>query len=540
MNTEAPQSDVGRDHERTKKRKRAPYVPAACSNCKRSHTACSNSRPCTRCIERGLEDSCRDGPASSSSRKRHLRLHEDDARNTTPIKIDSLLSLGDSAASLHSLAALSSSQQTNIQLNDSMRDNSITAYAPDQGEGNQNTADAIGATVAMISHPHTHALAHEQLRAELNSLWANYRSLENALVITLQECSSLRETVTQQSVILSQLAQNSVSTETALGDLPASLQKLIEGGPGAGSSVVDGCVTPVQDSSDSGSIRSEKKSDKDEPSTIVSCKDPSFQSAMSNWVSFHGSPEQEKERKTWLRDLSDMSAPASCWDLDTGILMECNVQFQELVQYSLSKLRNFFRLWQLVPEWLRDDTFELLDRLRSCNLKFARSKTTWTLANGRTIGVESAFYVTRQEERKEDSPSRNAVVSSDQQFSKGCGPYGTNCANACPTSTPFTQIGDLPGSWKGSVAGEYHILRRKAKGKQTTSFGVDPGVPAPAVDPVAYPSMISSAYFRMVHRVIPLEEALQGNSGQKRYSVLCDKGAACCCSRLTSKVPISV
>ncbi|KAJ2908327.1 Transcriptional regulator of nonfermentable carbon utilization, partial [Coemansia aciculifera] len=38
-----------------------PKAVRACNHCQRSHLTCNNSRPCARCIKRGLAESCVDG-----------------------------------------------------------------------------------------------------------------------------------------------------------------------------------------------------------------------------------------------------------------------------------------------------------------------------------------------------------------------------------------------------------------------------------------------------------------------------------------------
>lgn len=44
-------------------------VKSACSNCRKSKTACSSSRPCTRCVSHGL--SCQDLPRKQRERKKN-------------------------------------------------------------------------------------------------------------------------------------------------------------------------------------------------------------------------------------------------------------------------------------------------------------------------------------------------------------------------------------------------------------------------------------------------------------------------------------
>lgn len=36
-------------------------ISRACNNCQVAHLTCSTSRPCIRCVKRGLQDSCQDG-----------------------------------------------------------------------------------------------------------------------------------------------------------------------------------------------------------------------------------------------------------------------------------------------------------------------------------------------------------------------------------------------------------------------------------------------------------------------------------------------
>ncbi|KAJ2789458.1 Transcriptional regulator of nonfermentable carbon utilization, partial [Coemansia guatemalensis] len=46
----------GQKGRRTKRK-----TQRACNHCQRSHLTCNDSRPCTRCLKRGLGDTCVDG-----------------------------------------------------------------------------------------------------------------------------------------------------------------------------------------------------------------------------------------------------------------------------------------------------------------------------------------------------------------------------------------------------------------------------------------------------------------------------------------------
>ena len=49
--------------------KNRKQVKSACTNCRKSKTACSNSRPCERCKNHGLDD-CQDIPRKKREKKK--------------------------------------------------------------------------------------------------------------------------------------------------------------------------------------------------------------------------------------------------------------------------------------------------------------------------------------------------------------------------------------------------------------------------------------------------------------------------------------
>jgi hypothetical protein len=60
---------------------RKPYVKKACTNCKTAHCACNNQRPCSRCVQLGIESQCQDAerkkPATRKPRKQKRAEHDD-------------------------------------------------------------------------------------------------------------------------------------------------------------------------------------------------------------------------------------------------------------------------------------------------------------------------------------------------------------------------------------------------------------------------------------------------------------------------------
>lgn len=67
-------TDPGSSSEDTKKskttKKRKKKVEIACVYCRRSHMICDDSRPCQRCIKRGISHLCHDEPSNSRQRKK--------------------------------------------------------------------------------------------------------------------------------------------------------------------------------------------------------------------------------------------------------------------------------------------------------------------------------------------------------------------------------------------------------------------------------------------------------------------------------------
>lgn len=68
--------DVKTDPERQERRKRKKKLEIACVYCRRSHMICDESRPCQRCIKRGIGHLCYDEPSNSRQRKKAAALRK--------------------------------------------------------------------------------------------------------------------------------------------------------------------------------------------------------------------------------------------------------------------------------------------------------------------------------------------------------------------------------------------------------------------------------------------------------------------------------
>ncbi|GEQ67787.1 hypothetical protein JCM33374_g1452 [Metschnikowia sp. JCM 33374] len=69
---------------KTKPKRRKKKVEMACVYCRRSHMICDESRPCSRCIKRGIGHLCHDEPASAKQKKKTGSA--DFSRGSTPLE----------------------------------------------------------------------------------------------------------------------------------------------------------------------------------------------------------------------------------------------------------------------------------------------------------------------------------------------------------------------------------------------------------------------------------------------------------------------
>ncbi|KAI9316840.1 hypothetical protein BX666DRAFT_1947429 [Dichotomocladium elegans] len=70
------------DEVGTKQRRKK--ATRACSHCQKAHLTCDDSRPCQRCIKRGLESTCADG-----ARKRAKYLQDDEYGTLATLGLES-------------------------------------------------------------------------------------------------------------------------------------------------------------------------------------------------------------------------------------------------------------------------------------------------------------------------------------------------------------------------------------------------------------------------------------------------------------------
>lgn len=68
--------EVKTEPEKQERRKRKKKLEIACVYCRRSHMICDESRPCQRCIKRGIGHLCYDEPSNSRQRKKAAALRK--------------------------------------------------------------------------------------------------------------------------------------------------------------------------------------------------------------------------------------------------------------------------------------------------------------------------------------------------------------------------------------------------------------------------------------------------------------------------------
>ncbi|GME73460.1 unnamed protein product [[Candida] boidinii] len=100
-------------------RKKVKKTSRACTHCRKAHMTCDDSRPCKRCVAKGLHDSCFDAP-----RKKKKYLMEEEMAsinsNTEPSDSKNIISGNSPAISLNmssntTLSSLNDSQDNNFQ-----------------------------------------------------------------------------------------------------------------------------------------------------------------------------------------------------------------------------------------------------------------------------------------------------------------------------------------------------------------------------------------------------------------------------------------
>eukprot|EP00761_Pharyngomonas_kirbyi_P003625 gb/GECH01003629.1/.p1 GENE.gb/GECH01003629.1/~~gb/GECH01003629.1/.p1 ORF type:complete len:748 (+),score=179.23 gb/GECH01003629.1/:1-2244(+) len=61
--------------------KKRKQVKKACTNCRRTHMSCDDSRPCKRCVKLGIGDQCKDGESKKRGRPRKKPIESDEPLN---------------------------------------------------------------------------------------------------------------------------------------------------------------------------------------------------------------------------------------------------------------------------------------------------------------------------------------------------------------------------------------------------------------------------------------------------------------------------
>jgi len=160
--------------------KRRNQVSRACSNCRKTHAACDNERPCTRCVTHNQSETCVDVPRKKRVNKKQKNMNEESTSSQSP---------SSSSPNTQSNQSPSSISPAPIELNSKIFKVSNTGNSPNltYQDGGFDTAYSR-TTSNSISDQELDLLMREAVHLEEHN-----KNLEVKLVGLTNELSMLKE-----------------------------------------------------------------------------------------------------------------------------------------------------------------------------------------------------------------------------------------------------------------------------------------------------------------------------------------------------------
>lgn len=355
------------------RRPKRKQVKRACVNCRKSHSGCDDLRPCSRCIDNGLESSCADIPRKKRATRRKLpnesglEMGGDGSMMAVPgmvcqdrvcqdggarggktreqeldevarlIDLNSVARAGDGmmghhhgAIDPHHLPPAVSSHPLRLKTEPSTADH---GHAP-------------------INHHHHHHLHHHFPSSSSSSVSSSASapssssssssSLSSSTSPTYASSGLQRAGQPKASDIASGMnkANNYQSLVTELSDLRRYNTRLEH--------TLQNILVEVQQlrSRSDGSSPVRVKTEPSDPATIsTSASQPTVIGA--NVAGVGGSPN--------FHSFGNEVPGIATWRVHDSTLLECNDRFMEIVQQPLETLKNNFKCLQLFPQRLYDE-----------------------------------------------------------------------------------------------------------------------------------------------------------------------------------------
>jgi len=350
------------------RRPKRKQVKRACSNCRKSHSGCNDLRPCSRCVENGLEATCADVP-----RKKRA------TRRKPPTDVSRYVDLG---SLLHQERIyhpeLARSSKTAMDEVASLINFNVAAATRSRiGHCTESpmAVDSMGGAQPAIS---THPL---RLKIEPSSADLHNHLLNSSLFIhsgggarsssrpssTSEIASSMNKANNYQFLVteLTDLRRYNTKLEHTLQDILAEVQQL-------------------RCRNDGASAKTEASSDLSSSSSAA-----------------HANPHSEMDATGGdsNQSLGSQLAGIATWLVHDSTMLECNDRFMEIVQHPFEVLKSNFKCLQLFPQRLYKDFIAFKKSLLYGGGNSSSSKKmNILLPNGEEKSVMMTLQALKQEE----------------------------------------------------------------------------------------------------------------------------------------------
>lgn len=313
------------------KRPKRKQVKRACSNCRKSHSGCDDLRPCSRCIDNGLESSCADVPRKKRATRRKTPGDPSELGDGAPPGMPEMVCqdracqdsrgrtggkmLGRSSSEL--MAGLGSAAAGLVQ----------HQHHPMGGGQQAAAATPAGLPPAVSSHPLR--LKTEPSTADHGGLLAApLPSKASDITAGMNKANNYQSLVTE----LSDLRRYNTRLEHTLQNILVEVQQLRSRGGGGVR------VKPEPDHQHQHHLQPTPAGVMTSASGGGGGQAAAAAAAAANFHSF-----------------GNEVPGIATWRVHDSTLLECNDRFMEIVQQPLDTLKNNFKCLQLFPQRLYDE-----------------------------------------------------------------------------------------------------------------------------------------------------------------------------------------
>lgn len=330
------------------KRPKRKQVKRACSNCRKSHSGCDDLRPCSRCIDNGLESSCADVPRKKRATRRKTPGDPSELGDGAPPGMPEMVcqdrTCQDSGRTGKMLGRSSSELMAGLgSAAAGLAQHHQHQHHP-MGAGQQAAAAAAGLPPAVSSHPLR--LKTEPSTADHGGLLAApLPSKASDLTAGMNKANNYQSLVTE----LSDLRRYNTRLEHTLQNILVEVQQLrsrseVEAAAAAGTA------------SNNGGVRVKPEPDHHQQHHLQPTPAGVMTSASGGGgQSASAAAAAAAAAAANFHSFGSEVPGIATWRVHDSTLLECNDRFMEIVQQPLDTLKNNFKCLQLFPQRLYDE-----------------------------------------------------------------------------------------------------------------------------------------------------------------------------------------